>query len=40
MNDTTLEKEKLPMLLSEITSKHQGDFYCLNCPHFRTENKL
>ena len=24
-----------------ITSKHYGDFYCLNCLHsFRTENKL
>ena len=24
-----------------ITSKHKGDFYCLNCLHsFRTENKL
>ena len=28
-------------LLREITSKHHGDFYCLNCLHFsRTENKL
>ena len=24
-----------------ITSKHYGDFYCLNCLHsFRTKNKL
>ena len=24
-----------------MTSKHHGDFYCLNCLHsFRTENKL
>ena len=28
-------------LVRGITSKHHGDFYCLNCPHsFRTENKL
>ena len=28
-------------LVREITSKHQGDFYSLNCLHsFRTENKL
>ena len=28
-------------LLRGITSKHNGDFYCLNCFHsFRTENKL
>ena len=28
-------------LLHGITSKHEGDFYCLNCLHsFRTENKL
>ena len=27
--------------MKEITSKHDGDFYCLNCLHsFRTENKL
>ena len=27
--------------LRGIISKHQGDFYCLNCLHFfRTENKL
>ena len=28
-------------LLHEITSKHKGDYYCLNCLHsFKTENKL
>ena len=28
-------------LLHGITSKHKGDFYCLNCLYsFRTENKL
>ena len=31
----------LSTLLGGITSKHHGDFYCLNCLHsFRTENKL
>ena len=33
--------KKLPILLRVITSKYNGDFYCLNCFHsFRTENKL
>ena len=33
--------KNLSALLREIDSKHDGDFYCLNCPHyFRTENKL
>ena len=33
--------KKLSTLLRGITSKHHGDFYCLNCLHsFRTENKL
>ena len=33
--------KKLSTLLTGITSKHHGDFYCLNCLHsFRTENKL
>ena len=28
-------------LLKEITSKHKGDFYCLNCFHsYTTEKKL
>ena len=32
---------KLSVLLRGITSKHQADFYCLNCLHsFRTEYKL
>ena len=27
--------------LSGVTSKHSGNFYCLNCLHsYRTENKL
>ena len=35
-----LEVKKQPALF-RITSKHQGDFYCLNCFHsFATENKL
>ena len=34
-------KKKLSALLHGITSKHEDDFYCLNCFHsFRTENKL
>ena len=33
--------KKLPALLIEITSKHFGDFHCLDCLHsFRTKNKL
>ena len=36
-----LAVKKLSALLRGITSKHEGDFYCLNCFHsFRTENKL
>ena len=36
-----LAVKKLSALLRGITSKHKGDFYCLNCLHsFRTENKL
>ena len=32
--------KKLSALLRRITSKHHGDFYCLNCLHsFATENK-
>ena len=32
--------KKLPALLRGITSKHQVDFYCLNCLHsFTKENK-
>ena len=34
------ELVKLPALLTRLTSKHNGNFYCLNCPHsFRTKNK-
>ena len=33
--------KKLSALIWGITSKHNGDSYCLNCLHcFRTENKL
>ena len=33
--------KKLSALLRRITSKNNGDFYCLNCLHsLRTENKL
>ena len=36
-----LAVKELPALLRGITSKHYGDFYCLNCLHsFRTKNKL
>ena len=36
-----LAVEQLSALLKETTSKHDGDFYYLNCLHsFRTENKL
>ena len=31
----------MPALLRRITSKHVGDFYCLNCLHsYRTKIKL
>ena len=33
--------KKLSGLFRRITSKNNGDFYCLNCLHpFRTKNKL
>ena len=36
-----LAVKKLSPLLHGITSKHKGNFYCLNCLHsFRTEYKL
>ena len=36
-----LAVKKLFTLLRGITSKHHGEFYCLNCLHsFKTENKL
>ena len=36
-----LAVKTLSALLHGITSKHKGDFYCLNCFHsFRTENKF
>ena len=35
-----LAVKKLSALLIGITSKHHGNFYCLNCLHsFETENK-
>ena len=35
-----LAVKKLSALLRGITSKHHGDFYCLNCFYsFATENK-
>ena len=35
-----LAVKKLSALLHGITSKHKGDFYCLNCLRsFRAENK-
>ena len=36
-----LAVKRLSALLRGITSKNNGDFYCLNCLHsFRTKNKL
>ena len=36
-----LAVKKLSALLTGITSKHEGDFYCLNCScSYRTKNKL
>ena len=36
-----LAVKELSALLRGITSKHYGDFYCLNCLHsFRSKNKL
>ena len=36
-----LAVKSLSALLKGITSKHDGDFYCLNCFHsYTTENKL
>ena len=36
-----LAVKKLSILLRGITSKHHGDFYCLNClQSFRKEKKL
>ena len=35
-----MQYKKLSALLKELTSKRDGDFYCLNCLHsFATENK-
>ena len=35
-----LADKKLSALLRRISSKHQGDFYCLNCLHsFATQKK-
>ena len=36
-----LAVKKISALLRGITSKHVGDFYCLNCLHScKTKNKL
>ena len=35
----SLVEKKLSALLRGITSKHQGDFYCLNCFHFFRKEK-
>ena len=36
-----LTLKKLSALLKQITSKHSGDFYCLNCLHsLATRNKI
>ena len=36
-----LAVKKVSALLKEVTSKHDGDFYCLKCFHsIRAENKL
>ena len=36
-----LDVKRLSALFREITSKHDGDFYCLNCfQSYTTENKL
>ena len=36
-----LTVKKLSALLTGVTSKHQGDFYCLNCLYsFATKTKL
>ena len=36
-----LAVKKLFAFFSKFISKHDGEFYCLNCLHsFRTENKL
>ena len=33
--------EKLSSLLQGVTSKNNGDYYFISCPHsFRTENKF
>ena len=39
-DDGIILVKKLSAFLRGITSKHHGDFYCLNCFHsFATENK-
>ena len=36
-----LAVKNLSALLRGITSKHDGDYHCLNCFHsFKTENKM
>ena len=31
---------KLSALIKGVTSRHDGDFYCLNCLHMRQEANL
>ena len=46
INDKTINwhclvVKRISGLLRGITSRHNGDFYCLNCLHsYTTENKL
>ena len=40
-DDERFAVKKLSALLREVTSKHVGDFYCLNCFHsYSTKIKL
>ena len=40
-NGIILLLKKLSALPKGVTSKHDGDFHCLNCLHsYRNENKL
>ena len=34
-----LAVKNVPVLLRGITSKHVGDFYCLNCVHSYSKTK-
>ena len=40
-NDIILQQKNLSAWLRGVASKHDGDFYCLNCLHsYITENNL